>query len=109
MERSRGIESLRNNGMINQNEFNCLEDIHMPIGNTITNLVNTSPQKRPTASELLNSIFSEANIEKTKSIEEIKLLKNKIIGQEEKIQKQETLIKQQRNEINSLKKILNSK
>ena len=95
--------------MINPKEFSLLEDIHMPIGSTITNLVNTSPQERPTASDLLNSIFTEANIEKIKSVEEIILLKTKIIRQEEKIQKQETLIIQQQNEINSLKEILNSK
>ena len=109
MERSRGIESLRNRGMINQNELSCIEDIHIPIGSTITNLVNISPQERPTASELLNSIFTETNIEKTKSVEEIKLLNNRIIVQELKIQNQEAIIIQQQNEINSLKEILNSK
>ena len=109
MERSRGIETLRNRGMLDQNEFTRIENIHIPIESTIKNLVNASPHERPTASELLNSIFTDANIEKTKSVEEIEFLKNKILLQDEKIQNQESLIIQQQIEIASLKEFLNSK
>ena len=108
MERSRGIESLRKEGMIDEHDFSDHDDIHMPIGNIITNLVNILPQNRPTASELLNSIFTDANIERTKSLEEIKSLRNKLVMQEQQIQKQHELILKQKSEIDSLKEIVNA-
>lgn len=108
MERSRGIESLRKRGEVEANEIPEYENIHASIGAIISNLIDTSPSRRPTASELLNSVFTEANLERTKSAEEIKSLKSKMNLQEATIRSQKELIIQQENEITVLKGLLNS-
>ena len=109
MERSRGIESLRTRGKVETNELPDDEDIHTSIGAIISNLIDTSPLRRSTASELLNSVFTEANLERTKCVEEINLLNQKMNLQESTIRSQGELILQQQNEIRNLKGLLNSK
>ena len=109
MERSRGIESLRMSGKVAENEIFCHDDIHMPVKTIIQNLIRTSPIERPTASQLLNSVFTEVNFERTKCAEEIECLKNTVTSQQEKIQTQEQLISDQQKEIKRLIEMLDCK
>ena len=106
MERSRGIDSLRKTGSIKQEHLYLSKELHLPIASTITNLIHTSPQKRPTASDLLDSVFDEICLEKILNKEEIDLLKQKIIAQESKINHQKNLILKQQVEIQALKDIV---
>ena len=105
MERSRGIESIRKSGHIEQEQLSCRETV-LPIANTINSLIHTSPSKRPTASYLLNSVFNESNLERTFHKEEIEKLKQKIQAQETKIIYQNKLIIEQQAEIQSLRDIV---
>ena len=106
MERSRGIESLRRTGSIKQEQLYLFEELHLPIASTITDLIHTSPQNRPTASDLLDSVFDEICVEKLFNKEEIDILKQKIIAQETKINNQNDLILKQQAEIQTLKDIV---
>ena len=106
MERSRGIESLRGTGSIKQEQLYLFEELHLPIASTITDLIHTSPQNRPTASDLLDSVFDEICVEKIFNKEEIDLLKQKIIAQETKINNQNDLILKQQAEIQTLKDLV---
>ena len=106
MERSRGIESLRRTGSIKQEHLYLFEELHLPIASTITDLIHTSPQNRPTASDLLDSVFDEICVEKIFNKEEIDLLKQKIIAQETKINNQNDLILKQQAEIQTLKDLV---
>ena len=103
MERSRGIETIRRCGYIKQEELFDQEDNYLPIATTITSLICTIPQERPTATDLLNSVFNETNLEKTLNMEEIQMLKQKIITQDSEIKRQKELISQQQAEIQALK------
>ena len=106
MERSRGIETIRRCGYIKQEELTGHEESHLPIANTITSLIRSQPQERPTTTCLLNSVFNETNIEKTLNMEEIETLKEKIIIQENEIRSQNDLISKQQAEIRALKEIV---
>ena len=106
MERSRAIELLRRTGHIEQEQLSLFKENHLPIASTITNLIHILPQKRPTASELLNSTFTEITLEKTFNVEVIESLKQKITDQKTKIICQNELILKQQAEIDALKEIV---
>ena len=106
MERSRGIEILRKEGHIELKGFYYHDEKRTSVKSIVTQLVSISPSKRPTAFDLLQTVFTEANLEKTKGEEEIASLKDKITIQDEKLKKQSKVIKEQRNEIKRLKMLL---
>ena len=106
MERSRGIETIRRCGYIKPEELIGHEESYLPIAYTITSLIRSMPQERPTATCLLNSVFNETSIEKTLNMEEIRTLKQKIMIQENKIRSQKDLISKQQAEIQALKEIV---
>ena len=106
MERSRGIEILRKEGHAELKEFYYHDEKRTSVKSIVTQLVSIYPSKRPTAFDLLQTVFTEANLEKTKSEEEIASLKDKITIQDEKLKKQSKVIKEQRNEIKRLKMLL---
>ena len=109
MERSRGIEHLRKRGAVNQKEFIDCTYTQTSISAIIKRLISVSPSERPTANDLLSLVFTEANVDKTKLVEEVKALKLKVNAQEATIHKQEELILQKVNELENLKRQLNSK
>ena len=106
MERSRGIEILRKEGHAELKGFYYHDEKRTSVKSIVTQLVSISPSNRPTAFDLLQTVFTEANLEKTKGEEEIASLKDKITIQDEKLKKQSKVIKEQRNEIKRLKMLL---
>ena len=106
MERSRGIEILRKEGHAELKGFYYHDEKRTSVKSIVTQLVSISPSNRPTAFDLLQTVFTEANLEKTKGEEEIASLKDKITIQDEKLKKQSKVIKEQRNEIKRLKILL---
>ena len=101
MARSRGIEALRNAGQVDKDELSDYKNFRPSICTTISRLLTETPTERPTASQLLASEFTEATIERIKSLEELKIMR-------QTIQKQEQLILKQENEIKTLRALLES-
>ena len=99
MARSRGIEALRNAGQVDKDELSDYKNFRSSICTTISRLLTETPTERPTASQLLVLEFTEATIERIKSLEELKIMR-------QTIQKQEQLILRQEKEIQTLRALL---
>ena len=99
MARSRGIEALRIAGQVDKDELCDYKNSRPSVCTTISHLLSETPTERPTASQLLVLEFTEATIERIKSLEELKIMR-------QTIQKQEQLILRQEKEIQTLRALL---
>ena len=99
MARSRGIEALRIAGQVDKDELCDYKNSRPSVCTTISRLLSETPTERPTASQLLVLEFTEATIERIKSLEELKIMR-------QTIQKQEQLILRQEKEIQTLRALL---